>query len=296
MRFALSVLALLVLPVIPLTAAAQATTGQAYDSVIMLRGDSAVTPYDASKFETDFQAMSQSQVTPAQGAVQRHYVTPAKERTDYFPTQRATIVDCGARTITILDLAKKTYVVQAFGAAPPSASGPATLPVLDMAQLTVTGTSDTQALGRQVLGQQSVDVYQTTNQMRMESAAMMTLVQKMVTTTYYGPPVVSLTCANEVGLGPLFTGMSSRSFSFDTMAAQIDKAREHIKITKTGATPPTDRIPLYMTMRRDWHAEGPVTFSTGSTAIAEVGHIRSISSDDPIFTIPSDFQAVTSLD
>src|SRR5579884_3387215 len=45
------------------------------------------------------------------GIAERHYVAGSLERVDNLGQQTATITDCNARTITYLNLAKKTYRV-----------------------------------------------------------------------------------------------------------------------------------------------------------------------------------------
>ncbi len=58
------------------------------------------------------------------GFAERHYVAGSKERIEQVSDQTATILDCAARTITTLDLRRKTYRVESLNASPaPSSSG-----------------------------------------------------------------------------------------------------------------------------------------------------------------------------
>src|SRR5690348_5729337 len=62
-------------------------------------------------------AMGQSmQALVSNGIAEHHYLAGTKERTDQIGQMTATIVDCSARTITRLDLRKKTYRVTSMDA------------------------------------------------------------------------------------------------------------------------------------------------------------------------------------
>ena len=119
--------------------ACAAPGGLAWDSVSKLAMSADAGSLQPGSFSDDFAAASAPQqsggglfghMIPQQalammhsGIAERHYVAGSKERTDQVAAQTATIVDCRARTITTLDLAKKTYRVTSMDQ--PSASGPA---------------------------------------------------------------------------------------------------------------------------------------------------------------------------
>ncbi|MBV8197261.1 MAG: hypothetical protein JO263_03945, partial [Candidatus Eremiobacteraeota bacterium] len=127
---------------------AAAADGWAWDSVtkVMLNGDAA--SLQPGSFDDDyaraaavkpppesgggiFGKMNQAMAMAAHfqdlmqnGFAEKHYVAGSKERTDQVADRTATIVDCAARTITTLDLQKKTYrVVSMDQPSTPSSGG-----------------------------------------------------------------------------------------------------------------------------------------------------------------------------
>ncbi|MBV8602832.1 MAG: hypothetical protein JO359_14810, partial [Candidatus Eremiobacteraeota bacterium] len=126
LRSTLAAAAALVFAVTATALPAFAATGIAWDQVTRFSMDGSVPQ---PNFGPDFQAASQPApqrggmfggMTNAMAAMghmlqsgiaERHYVAGNLRRTDQVAEQTATIVNCGARTITYLDLGKKTYRV-----------------------------------------------------------------------------------------------------------------------------------------------------------------------------------------
>src|SRR5580700_3420259 len=140
--------AILALTALPISATA-ASSGLAWDAVMKFSMDADPSSLQPGSFDSDFaaaaavqapdqgggggifnqmhkaaamaQAMQQMMKT---GTAEHHYLAGSKERIDRLAFQTATIVDCAARTITTLDLRKKTYRVVSMDASPgPSTSG-----------------------------------------------------------------------------------------------------------------------------------------------------------------------------
>ncbi len=125
----------------PLAPARAATSGLAFDSVTRFKMGGDARKHRPGTFDADFEQASQhrkpagggggmfGQMKAAMeaatsatamfqnGIAERHYIAGARERTDDVAGQKATITDCSARTITTLDLAKKTYRVVSHGPA-----------------------------------------------------------------------------------------------------------------------------------------------------------------------------------
>lgn len=134
------------LATLPLAAPAS-PNGLAWDSVTKIVMNAAPASLQPGSFDADFaaaasvqqpeqngggifnqmkqaMAMGQSMQQMMQyGFAARHYVAGSKERTDDLALQTATIVDCAARTITTLDLRRKTYRVVSMDQSSATSSG-----------------------------------------------------------------------------------------------------------------------------------------------------------------------------
>ncbi len=151
LRFALAATLAAVLAIsVAAFQASAAPNGLAWDSVTKIAMNADPSTLQPGDFSADFAAASAVQ-TPQQsgggffaqmhqamataqsyqqmmqtGIAERHYIAGSKERTDNLAAQTATIVDCAARTITTLDLRRKTYRVTSMDQpSAPSSSGSA---------------------------------------------------------------------------------------------------------------------------------------------------------------------------
>ena len=126
---------------------AAADPGQAYDQITKFQPNADLATLEPGDFATDWQTASQpapdqpshggmfgkmrDAIANAQGAMgamqnglaETHYVASDRERIDYPSRQSGTIIDCGARTITHLDLKAKTYYVISMDQPQPPRSG-----------------------------------------------------------------------------------------------------------------------------------------------------------------------------
>ena len=113
----------------PLTVAAP--NGLAWDSVTKVVTNADPSTLQPGSFDTDYAAAAAAPPSGGgmagqvkQGIAEQHYAAGSKDRTDNVAQQTATIVDCVARTITTLDLRRKTYnVVSMDQSASPSSGG-----------------------------------------------------------------------------------------------------------------------------------------------------------------------------
>src|SRR5580704_9908649 len=162
-----------------------ASGGLAWDSVIKVVPDAAAGSLQPGNFDSDYataaaaptpgapsggmfkkmaQAVENAKMAMAMfksGVAEKHYVAGSKERIDHVVMHTATITDCSARTITTLDLAKKTYHVESMDhpttSKPGTSSGstqPEATPTDDGTRIAI--SVKTKALGaKSVAGQQT---------------------------------------------------------------------------------------------------------------------------------------------
>jgi len=281
-----------------------ATTGIAYDLVTKTGVGTDPGSYTPAGFEADVigalnqaakrEAAEANTARNAQTIAVRMYITPSKQRTDYPMSNTAAIVDCNAQTLTTLDFAAKTYVVRSLDALEefpsPGFPGPE-MPkskVSDYSQ-----TVDTRALGRRRMEDIEAEGYETTS--RFSSPVPSGTVTSIdVTTRYYSN--AALPASRCAGKGPYSDGYRSYLWRFSaTVSSRVDPnysnaSNPHIKIS--GLTSVPGRLPLLTIVRSRMVLPNPVPNSVSgneTAAIVEAGHIRRISSDDPIFAIPSGF-------
>jgi hypothetical protein len=98
------------------------------------------------------------------GFAEKHYVAGSKSRVDQVSEQTATITDCVARTITMLDLRKHTYRVESMDQSSPSSSsggagGPMPRATDDGSRIAIVIANA--ALGSRDVGGQATDGYRS---------------------------------------------------------------------------------------------------------------------------------------
>ncbi len=292
--------------------AAFAADGSAFDSVTKFSmGGGPVEPGD---FATDFAAAAAAPTPPprpggmlgalggamagmaqsgmamfANGIAERHYVAGQLRRVDEVAAGTATITDCKARTLTMLDLNKKTYRVVSMdnpqpAAAPAQPAGPRpayTIPPDARFDLTVTNSA---------LGPKTVFGMQT------EGYA-----SHMVTTstengqTHTGEFDLTLYVAGQPGAdngacgsaGPS-TGPPMAAAMAGMAAALTSHADPRFTVHSSGPAIPFGRFTPYL-------ASAPKSGGSGGGAqgsfamIEERANLRSISDADPVFSVPPGF-------
>lgn len=310
-RLAARVLAALVAASFPL--AASAASGLAWDSVtkISMGGDSAtLQPGD---FDSDFAAAAAAQPPQQQsgggifnqihqamgmgaqlqqmmqtGIAQRHYLAGSKERTDDVARQTATIVDCAARTITTLDLQRKTYSVVSMDR--PQTGGPAGAPASPAAQrddgTKVAVAVSNAALGALQVGGQSTDGYRSQIAITETSASGESRTQNGELLAYYSAlPTPAAGCAPQHSMaGPAGAMMGGYSRIMRALSSGGTDPRFSVK--QSGPALPLGRMAMYDALTLG--AQG-----RGATIVTERGNVRTIGPDDPAFAIPPGFTQVS---
>lgn len=296
-------IAFLVASALPVSAA---SSGLAWDSVTKLAMGADASSLQPGSFSDDFAAASAPQqsggglfghMIPQQalammhsGIAERHYVAGSKERTDQVAAQTATIVDCRARTITTLDLAKKTYRVSSMdqpstpGTAQGSSGGSEVKDDGTKVAIAITNT----ALGaRQVAGEAtngySSQITFTETPPSGESRTMNTSLVGYYAN--FGMPLPQ--CAGAMNA----TGMAGMGGNGQAMMASVRRLMQALRsngsdprfsIKQSGPALPLGGFAMYQAM----------TFAMGSrapTMVTERGDVHSLDPSDPVFSVPSDF-------
>lgn len=302
---------------------AQAAGGLAWDQVTKFSMDGTIPE---PNFEQDFQTASQppaqqahggmfggmtASLNAAMGAMQmfktgiaeRHYVAGNLERIDNLAQQTATITDCNARTITYLDLAKKTYRVvsmdQPSGAAPAPRQGPQQRPSMqdDNTRFQMAYTS--QALGPKQIDGINADGYKATMTITIirpdeQPQTMNSNITEYVS-SYAQPhqscraPHMGMRGGAGPGLGPGPMGAMSRNMDVSRMmneAMRTPSGDPRFTVTSTGPPLPSGRLDVFSV----YAFAGGQSNGRGFATILERGNIRQINdTDQSIFGVPADF-------
>jgi hypothetical protein len=298
-------------------AAPAAAAGTAYDSVTRFAQAGSQTPQPGT-FSADF---AQASATPppaphlpfglgkmaaagqaaaamfTHGVAERHYIGTTKERTDNVGLNTADITDCGARTITHLDLAAKTYTVtsldqpqtQTSSGGGHSAPGPAA---------TDDGSKLAIAMTTRVLGPMKIEGVPTTGYamaMKVTTTKPNGETQSFNTdlTAYYaGVPEPHFSC-NSIGIAggssPAAASMLQYKLIMSALAAR--KGDSRFTVTSSGPSIPSGQLSMWNLMTL---AGGAGTGAQGGSFSVETerGSLRSIGDNDPIFSVPAGFTKV----
>ena len=295
-----------------------AATGLAWDQVTKFSMDGNVPD---PNFPSDFQTASQppppqknpggmfgmnAMVNAAMGAMQmmktgiaeRHYIAGSLERTDNVGEQTATIVDCSARTITYLNLAKKTYHVVSMDQPQTPSSGTKPSPGQpqpvqdDGTRYKINYTS--QALGAKQIDGQNTDGYKanmavTVMKPNTDPQTMNTNLTEYVS-SYAHPQQscpVHLSTAGPGGSGPM-AGMSSsmNMTSAINSAMHTPNGDPRFTVTSSGPPLPSGKLELFSVYQFSAQQSQGRAFAT----IIERGNVHPVSdSDKSIFGVPPDF-------
>ncbi len=243
-------------------------------------------------------AMAQSMKT---GMAERHFVAGNLSRTDNIAAQTATIIDCNARTIAYLDLAKKTYRVVPMdepATAPHPGSG---RPEGSHSPMQDDGTRfkiayASQALGPKPIDGVSTDGYKaamtiTITKSDGSSQTMQTNLTQYVSN--YGQPTQScpagrMAMAGMSGMAGPMAAMASNA----NMTHMINEAMrtpsgdQRFTMTSTGPPLPTGRLDIFSA----YQFQGQNSQGRGFATIIERGNVHPVSdTDKAIFGIPPDF-------
>jgi hypothetical protein len=296
---------------------AVAETGMAWDSVLKLSTDGSLPA--PGNFSSDFQTASQTSTPPPQrgglfggitnaigaansalsamrnGFAQRHYAAGSFVRSDDLASRTATIVDCRARTLTTLDLAKKTYRVTSLDApvrtapangAERSPPGPAATD--DGSKIAIKMTAS--ALGPKTIDTVPTDGYAFNMTTTVTKPSGESESADMAMTSYFSSfAQPSEACGR--GSAPPAAGVAgapNMAMYQQVMRAMITPNGDpRITVSSSGPTPPSGRFPLYTSMAPKSNGRG------GFGMVVENGNVRQISDgDQTIFGIPPDFTKI----
>lgn len=316
-RFArLAAATVTILTLIEPAAAPAATAGIAYDSVQKFAmGGDAGTQAEPGGFASDFATASTPIVKTGKrgflglnamaeagsaamsafknGSAERHYVAGAKYRVDTIASGEARIVDCTARTLTTLDLNKKTYKIvsldtpESGDTSSPRTRGrgaPGPTPTDD-------GTKVAIAMTTRVLGPKAIDGVATTGydaHMKMTTTRPTGESQSFDTTmtSYLSsyaepsescPEVASRLTAR--GDGANAPGMAQMALMM--MALRTPKGDARFSVSNSGPAMPSEKLALW---QHTMMGQG-----NGLAILVERGNVRSIRENDAVFSIPADF-------
>jgi hypothetical protein len=301
--------------------AGAADGGQAYDAVSKFMPTTDVTTVEPGDFATDYATASKVPDQPAHGGLFGHiqnqiaaaggmmaslrngmaeqvYVAGTKERTDYPALQHAEILDCGARTITELDLKAKTYTVTSLdapvthGAASGGHAAPGPSATDDGSKLAITIAN--RALGaKQVSGVATQgyasDITIVTTKPGTDGSTSKLNIKEYISKM----PRVWLAC-NSSGHSSAdsMPGAGVMSQYSAIMAAMATSKNSRFSFNSSGPAFPAAQLPLFEAVSFSG-VRGTDRSASGQngqlTIVTERGNVRSIGASDPVFSVPADF-------
>ena len=310
-----------------------AATGIAYDSVTKFSVGNADGGVPApGSFQADFAAAASASasgetnvpkmpfglgkmVAKAQGAIaalktgtaEKHYVGITKERVDNVATQTGDITDCSARTITHLDLAKKTYSVESLDhpvpTAPPARShateapGPAATD--DGTKIAIAIT--TKALGPKTIEGVATSGYDMNMKMTVSKPTGESSTTNMLMTAYYSAmPDPTFSCRSKTfypaGAPESARAPSMAMYGMMMKALSTPKGDSRFTVTNSGPSVPFGKLAMW-TDTQMGAAAGTTTNATGAPSgfniISERGDLKTPLPDtDPIFAVPPGFTKI----
>jgi hypothetical protein len=300
------------LGVMPTTALPAATPGIAYDSVTKFQksGDEGLQP---GSFTSDFQAaaqpaggddaprgpfglgkvMAKAQAAVAMfktGTAEREYTAGSKQRVDHIALGNAEITDCAARTITTLDLKKKTYTVTSLdapvGHAPPSGHHAAPEPAATDDGSKVAVAITTKSLGMKNLEGAAATGYDSDIKTTVTKPGSDPQTVDMALTAYYSAfarPSLACPEASRTGAsqGPAAGAMVQYALAMRALRAGPGDGR--FTVTSSGPALPMGKLPLWEAIAMKGEHD------TAFNIVMERGNVHAISANDAIFAVPADF-------
>jgi hypothetical protein len=300
--------ALLALAAAPLGASAT-PDGLAWDSVTKFVMNADPSSLQPGSFDTDYataaavqpdenvgagmpsqvrQAMAQAQRAQQMmqnGIAERHYVAGLKERTDDVAAQTARIVDCAARTVTTLDLRRKTFRVISMNtpSVPASGGGAGRGPSgSDNGRIAVSITNT--ALGAREVAGQSTDGFRSDATVAETDASGESRTQNVDLIGYYTSySTPTPACSSESGdaMGQVRAAMMA-GYSALTRALSSTSVDSRVSIKQSGPPLPLGKLAMYYaaTFGTEGHAV---------TLVTERANLRPISASDQVFSVPPGF-------
>jgi hypothetical protein len=293
---------------VPQSAVAQ-STGLAWDSVTKMAMNADLSSLQPGSFDADYAAAASAQ-PPAQGGgifsqikqamgagqsmqqmmqngfAQHHYVAGSKERTDDVVAQTARIVDCSARTITTLDLQHKTYKVVSMDQPSSGGGGRSTGSSFADNGTRVAIAVNNTALGARNVSGQSTNGFRSDMTMTETSASGQSRTQNAGLLGYYSSypnPAPACSLLGLAGAGSRGAGMMA---GYGTLMRALGSAGtdSRFSIKQSGPQIPFGSLAMFEAVAFGTQGQGPAI-------ITERGNVRSISPNDPVFSVPAGFTA-----
>ncbi|MGH7660111.1 MAG: hypothetical protein ACRENA_04230 [Vulcanimicrobiaceae bacterium] len=237
------------------------------------------------------------------GIAEHHYVAGSFMRVDNVAEQTAVIVDCAARTMTYLNLAKKTYRVASLDQPPPPSSGkPGSGPQQEVRPEKDDGTRykvayNSQALGAKKIGGLNTDGYKadmsiTVMRPNTDPQTMTTNLTEYVSS--YAEPHQSCPPIY-VGMAPGGGGGGRGPMATVQMTHIINAAMRtpggdpRFTFSATGPSLPAGRLDMFSVYQFMGQGGG-----RGFATILERGNVHQINDGDKsLFGVPPDFTKET---
>ena len=319
-----ALLALLVTPVAWPFNSPAATSGWAWDSVTKIMRNADASTLQPGSFDADYakaasvqptsdssggsvfskinQAMTMAKHMQAlieSGFAERHYVAGSKERTDNVSEQTAVLVDCAARTITSLDLRKKTYRVVSMdqpaspGAASRAGSAPEPRATDDGTRVAITIAN--RALGaRNVNGlptngfssDMSFTVTKASGESQAYNGDLVGYYSQLANPTLHCSRVASLS-SGQSGSSGARAAVVFGSYEQFMRALREAGSESRVSIKESGPPLPRGNLAMYEAATMGGGPGG------GATFVTERGNLHQISANDPISSVPTDYTPAT---
>jgi hypothetical protein len=226
----------------------------------------------------------------ATGVATKHYVAGSKERVDSVALQTATITDCSARTITALDLSKKTYHVVSMdqpSGGSPSGGGPAPNP-----QATDDGTKiaidvKNAALAPKQVGGLPTTGYQSDMTFTETRPAGDSNTQNLTVIAYYSTYAQPWLSCIRLSSPSQNEGMDiAGSFTRVMQAMALAGSDKRITVTQSGPRVPLGQLTMFDALTFKGQPGQAGAF------VNERANVRPVDASDPAFSIPSGFTKV----
>jgi hypothetical protein len=294
-------------------AAPAAAPGLAWDSVTKMSMGADPSSLQPGSFDADYSAAasgSQSSgggpfahMIPAgfmqmmqNGMAERHYVAGDKERTDQPAMGTATILDCTARTLTTLDLKKKTYRVVSLDQPNPSSSpskggnGDGSFKG-DNGKIAIAITN--KSLGSRQIDNQATNGYSSQMQLTITRSSGETETHDGNLMAYYANfEMPAVACTAGLPRNPRQMSGGQQYGMISGVASQVMRALrtagvdKRFSVQQSGPSLPLGNFAVYQAI------SFAISFGRGGnsmTVITERGNSRPIEANDAVFSVPGDF-------
>ncbi len=232
------------------------------------------------------------------GTAEKHYVGINKERVDNVALQTAEITDCKARTLTHLDLAKKTYSVTSLDqpeTTSPSgghASRPGPEATDDGTKVAIDVT--TKALGALTIEGLPTSGYDMNIKMTATKPSGETSTANMNLVAYYAAmaePHFGCPSHRTSPTPPGSAGAQMASYALVMSALRTPKGDPRFTVTNSGPALPSGKLAMWQNMKMGDGDRGHGSFGV----VTERGDIHApIADTDAVFSIPAGFTKVDS--